>query len=156
MFSPFLFFDFHNLLNENIKNWCVLNIRYFLMFFLGSYSSLNDKNTPCFTDRCTRMSAHHLRDLQCKRASRSMHSQVSFVSVFSCLFSSSFLKSFFSLLSMLEVPKRAPLDPLLGGKMAPKSLQSGLQDVFNGQNESLQIPSVLQHFCALERVPRRE
>ena len=46
--------------------------------------------------------------------------------------------------------------PLLGAKMAPKSLQDGLEDVFNGQNESLQIPSVLQHFCALERVPRRE
>ena len=83
MFPHFLFFDFHNLLNENIKTWCVLNIRCFLMFFLGSYSSLNHKNTPCFTNRCTRMSAHHLRDLQCKRASRSMHSQVY---VFGCFF----------------------------------------------------------------------
>ena len=69
-----------------------------------------------------------------------------FFSVFSCLFSSSFLKSFFSLLSMLEVPKRAPLDPLLGPKMAPKSLQSGLEDVWHGQSECLQIPSVLQYF----------
>ncbi len=75
-----------------------------------------------------------------------------FFDTFLILFSHGLWDAFFP----LDAPKRAPLDPLLGGKMAPKSFQSGLQDAFNSQNESLQIPSVLQHFCALERVPRRE
>ena len=111
MFSHFLLFDFHKKLNENIKNCCVLSIRYFSMLFLGSFSSLNHKNKPCFTNRCTRMSAHHLRDLQCKRASRSMHSQVYVRCVFKTFCGVVFGDAFSSLLggskTVLE-PNMAP------------------------------------------------
>ena len=129
MFSHFLLFDFHIFLDGNVKNWCVLNIRCFLKLFLGSYSSLNHKNTPCFTNRCTRMSAHHLRDLQCKRASRSMHSQVYVFMVFSLWFSVCFSVSFFVALEHVQDVFGPQHGPLLGAKMAPKSLQSGLEDV---------------------------
>ena len=48
MFSHFLLLDFQNFLNENVKNWCVLNIRCFLKLVAVSRSSKNNKNILCF------------------------------------------------------------------------------------------------------------
>ena len=45
--------------------------------------------------------------------------------------------------------------PLLGAKMAPKLSQSGLQNAWRGESESLQIPCVLKYGWCLGRVPRR-
>ena len=84
-----------------------------------------------------------------------MHPQVFVFGVFLMLFSVCFSVSFFSVLKTFGSPKRAPLEPLLGPKMEPKSFQGGLEVVCHGQNENLQIPSVLQYFCGPVRVPSR-
>ena len=84
-----------------------------------------------------------------------MHPQVSVFGVFLMLFSVCFSVSFFSVLKTFGSPKRAPLDPLLGPKMEPKSFQGGLEVACHGQSENLQIPCVLQYFCGPVRVPSR-
>ena len=70
-------------------------------------------------------------------------------------FSVSFSVSFFSVLKTYGSPKRAPLEPLLGPKMEPKSFQGGLEVACHGQSENLQIPCVLQYFCGPVGVPSR-
>ena len=45
--------------------------------------------------------------------------------------------------------------PPLGGQVAPKSFQSGLEVACHGQSENLQIPCVLQYFCGPVGVPSR-
>ena len=66
------------------------------------------------------MSAHHLRDLRCKRASRSMHSQVPFfiffLFVFSVVFSVWFSVSIFSLLSMSKTFLEVNMAPSWGAR----------------------------------------
>ena len=77
-------------------------------------------------DRYTRMSAHHLRDLQCKRASRSMHSQVYVFMFFFGMVFGVFSRSFFSLLGM----SKTFLDPNMVPSWGPRWPQNRSKVVF--------------------------